>query len=90
VKKLASCAAPSKPKEQGPKMRRAPQRERDYAARFAAMYRAGEMIPSGNGERPLDGDDLAFLLECFAEEGTFAPPRPVAAFARDLLLQFAL
>ena len=87
VKKLTSSASPSKPKKRKLKIRLAPQRDRDHASRFAAAYRAGEMIPWGDGERPIDGDDLAFLLECFAEEGTFVPSRQVKAFTRNLLLR---
>jgi hypothetical protein len=85
--KTTKGGAAAKRKKQKPKRRRAPQYERDYAARMAAMYRAGEKIPSGEGERPIDGDDLATLLEWFAEEGTFAPPRWAGTLARKLTLR---
>ena len=68
-----------KPKRQGPKTRRASARDREAAAKWAAAYR--QRIPcvqvgiADDGLVPLDGDDLATLLEEFARDGTFCPLR---------------
>ena len=67
-----------KARKQGPRSRRASPRQREAAAYWAAVYRA--RIPCvqvgirDDGLVPLDGDDLAGLLEEFARDGTFCPP----------------